>query len=73
VGLDLDEKRGSSLDGNQQLLNATFLRHLPRYRNWPSAMAERMSRDLVFDHFEATRDFGFEPRPFVLSAEDVPK
>ena len=34
-------------------------------------MAERMNRDLVFDHFEATRDFGFEPRAFVLSAEDV--
>jgi nucleoside-diphosphate-sugar epimerase len=48
-----------------------ILRLLPRYRNWSSAMAERMNRDLVFDHFEATRDFGFEPRPFVLSAEDV--
>jgi hypothetical protein len=34
-------------------------------------MAERMNRDLVFDHSEATRDFGFTPRPFVLSAEDV--
>jgi len=48
-----------------------ILRLLPRYRNWSSAMAERMNRDLVFDHGEATRDFGFEPRPFVLSAEDV--
>ena len=48
-----------------------ILRLLPRYRNWPSAMAERMNRDLVFDHGEATRDFGFNPRPFVLSAEDV--
>jgi hypothetical protein len=44
---------------------------LPRYRNWPSAMAERMSRDLVFDHFEATRDFGFAPRAFVLFLNDV--
>jgi hypothetical protein len=34
-------------------------------------MAERMNRDLVFEHSEATRDFGFEPRAFVLSAEDV--
>ena len=48
-----------------------LLRLLPRYRNWTSAMAERMNRDLVFDHIEATRDFGFEPRPFILSAEDV--
>ncbi len=48
-----------------------ILRHLPRYRNWSSAMAERMNRDMAFDHSEATRDFGFEPRPFVLNAEDV--
>ncbi len=48
-----------------------LLRILPRYRSWSSAMAERMNRDLVFDHSEATRDFGFKPRPFVLSAEDV--
>jgi nucleoside-diphosphate-sugar epimerase len=48
-----------------------ILRLVPRYRNWSSAMAERMNRDLVFDHSEATRDFGFAPRAFVLSAEDV--
>ena len=48
-----------------------ILRLLPRYRNWSHAMAERMNRDLVFDHIDATRDFGFRPRPFVLSAEDV--
>jgi len=48
-----------------------ILRLVPRYRNWSSAMAERMNRDLVFDHSEATRDFGFEPRTFVLSVEDV--
>ena len=50
-----------------------LLRHLPRYRNWSYAMAERMNRDLVFDHSEATRDFGFEPGPFALAPEDVPK
>jgi len=44
---------------------------VPRYRNWSSAMAERMNRDLMFDHFEATRDFGFEPRAFVLSLNDL--
>jgi len=44
---------------------------VPRYRKWTFAMAERMNRNLVFNHFDATRDFGFAPRPFVLSAEDV--
>jgi len=34
-------------------------------------MAERMNRDLVFDHAEAARDLGFKPRAFMLSAEDV--
>ncbi len=48
-----------------------LLRLLPQYRNWSSAMAERMNRDLVFDHSEATHDFGFKPKPFVLNAEDV--
>ena len=31
-------------------LAVTMLRRLPRYRQWSSAMAERMNRDLVFDH-----------------------
>lgn len=48
------------------------LRILPRYRHWSIAMAERMNRDLVFDHAEAARDLGFHPRPFRLEAEDVP-
>ncbi len=48
------------------------LRLLPRYRHWSIAMAERMNRDLVFDHVEATRDLGFSPRPFRLEAEDLP-
>jgi nucleoside-diphosphate-sugar epimerase len=48
-----------------------LLRLLPRYRQWSPAMAERMNSDLVFDHAEATRDFGFKPRPFVLNAEDI--
>jgi len=41
-------------------------RLLPRYRGWSSAMAERMNRDLVFDHADAARDFGFKPRRFEL-------
>lgn len=48
-----------------------LLRFLPRYRKWSSAMAERMNRDLVFDHREAARDLAFKPRPFVLSPEEV--
>lgn len=52
-------------------LAVAILRLLPRYRHWSPAMAERMNRDLVFDHSEATRDFGFKPRSFDLSPEDV--
>lgn len=49
-----------------------LLRLLPRYRQWSVAMAERMNRDLVFDHAEATRDLGFNPQAFVLAARDLP-
>ena len=48
------------------------LRLVPRYRHWTASMAERMNRDLVFDHAEAAQDLGFSPRPFVLSPEDLP-
>jgi nucleoside-diphosphate-sugar epimerase len=48
-----------------------LLRHLPRYRNWSVAMAERMNRDMVFDHSDADRDLAFIPRTFMLSKEDV--
>lgn len=47
------------------------LRLFPRYRHWSVAMAERMNRDLVFDHSDASRDLGFSPRPFRLALEDV--
>jgi len=50
-----------------------MLRRLPRYRHWSAAMAERMNRDLIFDYAEAARDFGFKPRGFALTAEDVPR
>jgi nucleoside-diphosphate-sugar epimerase len=53
-------------------LAVTMLRRLPRYRQWSSAMAERMNRDLVFDHTDAARDLGFTPRAFELTAEDLP-
>jgi nucleoside-diphosphate-sugar epimerase len=47
------------------------LRLLPRYRLWTTAMAERMNQDLVFDHSDAARDFGFQPREFKLSSDDI--
>jgi len=53
-------------------LAVTCMRLLPRYRQWSVAMAERMNSDLVFDHSDAKRDFGFSPRPFRLSLEDLP-
>ena len=54
-------------------LAVTTLRRLPRYRQWSAAMAERMNRDLVFDHTEAARVIGFKPRQFSVSPEDVAK
>lgn len=53
-------------------LALAVLRLLPRYRHWSAAMAERMNRDLVFDHADAARDLGYAPRPFSLVAEDLP-
>ena len=52
-------------------LAVTTLRCLPRYRQWSAAMAERMNRDLVFDHADAARDLGFKPRTFSISPEDI--
>ena len=40
------------------------VRILPRYRNWTTAMADRMNQDLCFDYTEANHDFGFSPRYF---------
>lgn len=53
-------------------LAVSVVRCLPRYRQWSAAMAERMNRDLVFEHTEAARDIGFKPRSFALAAEDLP-
>lgn len=49
------------------------LRLLPRYRHWSAAMAERMNANLVFDHKEASRDLNFAPRPFHLTAKELPQ
>ena len=53
-------------------LAVIMLRFLPRYRHWSVAMAERMNRDLVFDHSDAKSDLGFSPRLFQLVREDLP-
>ena len=37
---------------------------IPRYRDFNIAMAKRMNDDLVYEHGEATRDFGFLPQKF---------
>jgi len=53
-------------------LAVACLRVFPRYRHWSAAMAERMNRDLVFEHTDAARDMGFSPRPFRPGPEDLP-
>ena len=52
-------------------LAVAFLRRLPRYKHWSVAMVERMNQNMVFDYLDAARDFGFKPKPFTLSAEDL--
>lgn len=49
------------------LFRAAFamLRVLPHYRYLNTAMIARMNNDLVFDHSEAVRDFGFRPIGFL--------
>lgn len=48
-----------------------ILNRVPRFSQWSPQMAERMNLDMAFDNSEARRDFGFEPRPFRMDAEDV--
>jgi len=49
-----------------------LMRVFPRYGHWSVAMAERMNRDLVFDHTGAARDLAFAPKCFELSAKELP-
>lgn len=49
-----------------------FLKILPRYRSWTPSMAERMNLDMAFSHADATKDFGYQPRAFSLSRQDLP-
>lgn len=53
-------------------LAVAVLSCIPRCRHWSAAMAERMNNDLVFDHSDAARDFGFMPRGFALTKRDLP-
>lgn len=53
-------------------LVVTTVRVLPRYRHWTMEMAERMNRDLVFDHADAARDLGYSPGLFQLLPHDIP-
>ncbi|MFA5322219.1 MAG: NAD(P)-dependent oxidoreductase [Smithella sp.] len=48
------------------------LRIVPRYRQWSAAMAQRMNKDMVFDHTAASRDLNFSPRKFRLTRADLP-
>jgi nucleoside-diphosphate-sugar epimerase len=51
-----------------------FILHIfPPFRHWSFAMAERMNKDMVFDHIEASRDLNFYPRKFQLDKDDLPK
>jgi len=43
-------------------------RILPGYADLTPQMADRTSEDLRFGHVEATRDFGYSPRPFTPGA-----
>lgn len=48
------------------------LRWLPHYRNWTTAIAQRMNQNLTFDCSEAKQDLHFRPRPFNLTTNDLP-
>lgn len=52
-------------------LTVALLRRLSRYKHWSVAMVERMNQNMTFDYSDATRDFGFKPKPFTLSADDL--
>ena len=52
-------------------MGVALLRLLPHCRSWSVEMVQRMNSDLVFDHSEAVRDFGFNPRHATVSREDV--
>lgn len=48
------------------------LKFLPPFRTWSTAMAERMNRDMIFEHDAADCDLGFSPQGFKLDDADLP-
>jgi nucleoside-diphosphate-sugar epimerase len=54
-------------------LGISLMRLLSSKGNVTPEMATRMNMDLCFTHTDATRDFGFAPRPFVPSWKGVQK
>lgn len=48
-------------------------RKLLNKRYWSTDMAKRMNADLVFDHADAKRDLGFNPKNFSLTTNDLPQ
>lgn len=46
-------------------------RIFPKFRSLNVAMAERMNKDMVFDHTDAAKELGFAPRRFVLQPKDI--
>ena len=50
-------------------LAAAGVHLLSAHPQWSYAMAERMNRDMVFDHSAAEADLGFCPRPFSVSGD----
>lgn len=53
-------------------LAVSAIKKLPRYQSWTTAMADRMNMDMVFSHEDARRDFGYNPRSFQLTRQDLP-
>ena len=49
-------------------LALSVARRLPGFSNLSTEMAARRGIDMIFDHDDATRDFGFTPRAFRLDA-----
>jgi nucleoside-diphosphate-sugar epimerase len=49
------------------------LKRIPRFSHWSIGMAERMDRDMVFDHNKARSELQFAPRAFQLDLKDLPK
>lgn len=49
----------------------TCLSLLPSFRYLSGAMANRMAEDLCFDHWAASRDFGYAPRKFLQPPQNT--